>query len=132
MGGGQGMEDMAEQLKGMFSQMGGGKRTTRKLKVAEALKLLVDEEASKLLNEDEIKASALANAQEMGIVFIDEIDKVASRSEQAAPTCRARACSATCCRWSRAPRSTPSTAWSRPTTSSSSPRAPSTSASRAT
>ena len=81
MGGGQGMEDMAEQLKGMFSQMGAGKRKTRKLKVAEALKLLVDEEAGKLLNEDEIKAAALANAQEMGIVFIDEIDKVASRSD---------------------------------------------------
>jgi len=81
MGGGQGMEDMAEQLKGMFSQMGAGKRKTRKLKVAEALKLLVEEEAGKLLNEDEIKAAALANAQEMGIVFIDEIDKVASRSD---------------------------------------------------
>jgi ATP-dependent HslUV protease ATP-binding subunit HslU len=81
MGGGQGMEDMAEQLKGMFSQMGGGKRKTRKLKVAEALKLLIDEEAGKLLNEDEIKAAALSNAQEMGIVFIDEIDKVASRSD---------------------------------------------------
>ena len=81
MGGGQGMDDMAEQLKGMFSQMGGGKRKTRKLKVAEALKLLIDEEAGKLLNEDEIKAAALSNAQEMGIVFIDEIDKVASRSD---------------------------------------------------
>ena len=81
MGGGQGMEDMAEQLKGMFSQMGAGKRKTRKLKVAEALKLLVDEEAGKLLNEDEIKASALFNVEQNGIVFIDEIDKVASRSD---------------------------------------------------
>lgn len=77
----QGMEEMAEQLKGMFSQMGQGKRKTRKLKIAEALKLLIDEEAAKLVNEDELKTTALANAQDNGIVFIDEIDKVATRSE---------------------------------------------------
>jgi ATP-dependent HslUV protease ATP-binding subunit HslU len=77
----QGMEDMAEQLKGMFSQMGGGKRKLRKLKIAEAMKLLVDEEAAKLVNEDDIKTTALHNAEQNGIVFIDEIDKVASRSE---------------------------------------------------
>ena len=76
-----GMEDMAEQLKGMFSQFGGNQKKTRKLKIAEAFKLLVDEEAAKLVNEEEIRATALANAQEMGIVFIDEIDKVASRQE---------------------------------------------------
>ena len=81
MGGGPGMDEMAEQLKGMFSQLGSSKRKTRKLKVAEALKLLVEEEAGKLLNEDDIKAAALATAQEMGIVFIDEIDKVASRAD---------------------------------------------------
>lgn len=79
--GAPGMEEMAEQLKGLFSQMGAGKRKTRKLKIGEAMKQLVDEEAAKLLNEDEIKAAALANAQENGIVFIDEIDKVASRAE---------------------------------------------------
>ncbi|CAN5327643.1 ATP-dependent protease ATPase subunit HslU [soil metagenome] len=77
----QGMEEMAEQLKGMFSQLGAAKRKTRKLTISEALKLLVEEEAGKLLNEDEIKAAALYSAQEMGIVFIDEIDKVASRSD---------------------------------------------------
>ena len=77
----QGMEDMAEQLKGMFSQLSSGKKRTRKLRIAEALNLLVDEEAAKLVNEDEIRASALANAQENGIVFIDEIDKVSSRAE---------------------------------------------------
>jgi len=77
----QGMEEMAEQLKGLFSNLGQGKRKTRKLKIAEALKLLVDEEAGKLVNEDEIKAAALAQAENNGIVFIDEIDKVASRSE---------------------------------------------------
>jgi len=76
-----GMEDMAEQLKGMFSQLGGHQKKTRKLKTSEAMRLLVDEEAAKLVNEEEIRATALANAQEMGIVFIDEIDKVASRQE---------------------------------------------------
>jgi ATP-dependent HslUV protease ATP-binding subunit HslU len=77
----QGMEEMAEQLKGLFSNLGQGKRKTRKIKIGEALKLLVDEEAGKLVNEDEIKAAALAQAESNGIVFIDEIDKVASRSE---------------------------------------------------
>jgi ATP-dependent HslUV protease ATP-binding subunit HslU len=77
----QGMEEMAEQLKGLFSSLGQGKRKTRKLKIGEALKLLVEEEAGKLVNEDEIKTHALANAEGNGIVFIDEIDKVASRSE---------------------------------------------------
>ncbi len=76
-----GMEDMAEQLRGMFSQIGAGKRQTRKLKIAEAMKLLIDEEAGKLVNEDEIKTRALHNAEQNGIVFIDEIDKVTSRSE---------------------------------------------------
>ena len=77
----QGMEEMAEQLKGLFSQMGQEKKITRKLKIAEARKLLVEEEAGKLVNEDEIKTAALAMAQENGIVFIDEIDKVATRNE---------------------------------------------------
>jgi len=76
-----GMEDMAEQLKGMFGQFGAGQKKTRKLKIGEAMKLLIDEEAAKLVNEEEIRATALAHAQEMGIVFIDEIDKVASRQE---------------------------------------------------
>ncbi|WP_200231446.1 ATP-dependent protease ATPase subunit HslU [Rubrivivax gelatinosus] len=77
----QGMEEMAEQLKGLFSQMGQGKRNVRKLKISEALERLVEEEAGKLVNEEEIRAAALANAEGNGIVFIDEIDKVASRSE---------------------------------------------------
>jgi ATP-dependent HslUV protease ATP-binding subunit HslU len=78
----QGMEEMAEQLKGLFSQFGGGgKRRPRKLKIGEAMKLLVDEEAGKLVNDEEIKTAALANAEGNGIVFIDEIDKVTSRSE---------------------------------------------------
>lgn len=76
-----GMEEMAEQLKGMFSQLGQARKKTRKLRIAEAQKLLVDEEAAKLVNDEEIKTRALANAEQNGIVFIDEIDKVASRSE---------------------------------------------------
>ena len=74
-----GMEEMAEQLRGMFSQLGQDKRRARKLRIAEAMKLLVDEEAAKLVNEEEIKILALRNAEQNGIVFIDEIDKVASR-----------------------------------------------------
>ena len=77
----QGMEEMAEQLKGLFSQLGGTRRKTRKLRIGEALKLLVDEEAGKLVNEDEIRTAAVAHAEGNGIVFIDEIDKVASRAE---------------------------------------------------
>jgi ATP-dependent HslUV protease ATP-binding subunit HslU len=77
----QGMEEMAEQLKGLFAQFGAARKKTRTLPIGEALKLLVDEEAARLVNEDEIRATALANAEGNGIVFIDEIDKVASRSE---------------------------------------------------
>jgi ATP-dependent HslUV protease ATP-binding subunit HslU len=73
------MEDMAEQLKGMFANLGNVPRKTRKLKIAEALRLLTDEEAAKLVNDEEVKSAALANAEQNGIVFIDEIDKVASR-----------------------------------------------------
>ena len=76
-----GMEEMTEQLRGMFNQMGPTKRTTRKLRIDEALKLLVEEEAAKLVNEEEIKTQAIFNAEQNGIVFIDEIDKVTSRSE---------------------------------------------------
>ena len=76
-----GMEEMTEQLRGMFSQMGQDKRKTRKLKIAEALKLLTEEEAGKLVNEEEIRTRAIANAEQNGIVFIDEIDKVAARQE---------------------------------------------------
>ncbi|MBS7350256.1 MAG: ATP-dependent protease ATPase subunit HslU [Comamonas sp.] len=80
----QGMEEMAEQLRGMFQQMGVEKRQTRKLKIKEALKLLVDEEAAKLVNEDELKTQAIHNLEQNGIVFLDEIDKVASRQERGA------------------------------------------------
>ena len=76
-----GMEEMAEQLKGLFANAGSGRRRARKVKIVEALKLLADEEAAKLVNEDDLRSAAVANAEQNGIVFIDEIDKVASRSE---------------------------------------------------
>jgi ATP-dependent HslUV protease ATP-binding subunit HslU len=75
------MEEMTEQLKGMFGQLGSGKKKTRKLKISEALKVLTEEEAGKLVNEEEIKTQAMHNLEQNGIVFIDEIDKVASRSD---------------------------------------------------
>jgi ATP-dependent HslUV protease ATP-binding subunit HslU len=76
-----GMEEMAEQLRGLFSQAGQGKRSKRRLRIAEALKLLTDEEAGKRVNEEEIRARAIHSAEQNGIVFIDEIDKVTSRSD---------------------------------------------------
>jgi ATP-dependent HslUV protease ATP-binding subunit HslU len=76
-----GMEEMTEQLRGMFGQLNQNKKQTRKLKIRDALKLLADEEAAKLVNEDDIKTQALHMLEQNGIVFIDEIDKVTSRSE---------------------------------------------------
>jgi len=76
-----GMEEMTEQLRGMFGQLGQSKRQRRKLKISEAMKLLTDEEAAKLVNEEDIKTQALHMLEQNGIVFIDEIDKVTSRSE---------------------------------------------------
>jgi len=76
-----GMEDLTQQIQSMFQNMGRERRRPRKMKVREALKTLVDEEAARLVNEDELKAKALANVEQNGIVFLDEIDKIASRSE---------------------------------------------------
>ncbi|TSE24458.1 ATP-dependent protease ATPase subunit HslU [Tepidimonas sediminis] len=78
-----GMEEMAEQLRGLFGQLNLGRRKTRKLRIAEARRLLIEEEAAKLVNEEEIRAEAIQNLEQNGIVFIDEIDKVASRSDVA-------------------------------------------------
>jgi ATP-dependent HslUV protease ATP-binding subunit HslU len=78
-----GMEDMTNQLQGLFQSMGNQKTKTRKLRVEEALKIITDEEAAKMINEDELKLTALENAEQNGIVFIDEIDKVAKRQESA-------------------------------------------------
>ena len=76
-----GMEELSQQLQGMFQNLGGQRTKSRRLKVSEAFKLLTDEEAAKLVNEDELKAQALRNAEQNGIVFIDEIDKIARRQE---------------------------------------------------
>lgn len=76
-----GMEDLTQQIQGMFQNMGQGRKQARKVTVKEAMKLLTDEEAMKLVNDDEIKLAALRNVEQNGIVFLDEIDKIASRSE---------------------------------------------------
>jgi ATP-dependent HslUV protease ATP-binding subunit HslU len=76
-----GMEDLTSQLQGMFQQMGGARRKLRKMTVVDALKTLTDEESGKLLNDDEIKSKALSAVEQNGIVFLDEIDKIASRQE---------------------------------------------------
>ncbi|HBR98606.1 MAG TPA: HslU--HslV peptidase ATPase subunit [Gammaproteobacteria bacterium] len=78
-----GMEEMTQQLQGMFQNMGQKRTNKRKLKIREALKLLVDEEAAKLVDEDDLKVKAMENAEQNGIVFLDEIDKVTRAHERA-------------------------------------------------
>jgi len=76
-----GMEELTSQIQGMFQNLSGGRKKTRKLKISEALKLVAEEEAARMINDEDLKTHALANAEQNGIVFIDEIDKIASRSE---------------------------------------------------
>ncbi|WP_189345788.1 ATP-dependent protease ATPase subunit HslU [Undibacterium macrobrachii] len=76
-----GMEEMTEQIKSMFSGVGAGRKKSRRLKIKDALKLMIEEEAAKLVNEEELKQAAIKNVEQNGIVFLDEIDKIASRSE---------------------------------------------------
>ena len=76
-----GMEELTQQIQTMFSNLGRERRKPRKVTIKEAIKLLVDEEASRMVNDEELKTRAIANAESNGIVFLDEIDKIASRSE---------------------------------------------------
>jgi ATP-dependent HslUV protease ATP-binding subunit HslU len=76
-----GMEELTQQIQGMFQNLGGGRKKLRKLKVREAMRLLAEEEAGRLVNDEDLKVRALANVEQNGIVFLDEIDKIASRSE---------------------------------------------------
>jgi len=78
-----GMEEMTQQLQSMFQNLGGARARQRKLKIPAALKLLTEEEAAKMIDEEELKARAVENAEQNGIVFIDEIDKIARRQETA-------------------------------------------------
>ncbi len=76
-----GMEEMTSQLQGMFQNLGSGKTRSRKMKIDKALKVLQDEEAAKLVNEDDIRLRAVESVEQNGIVFLDEIDKICKRSE---------------------------------------------------
>jgi ATP-dependent HslUV protease ATP-binding subunit HslU len=80
-----GMEEMTSQLQGMFQNLGGNRTRTRKLRIRDARKLLCDEEAAKMINEEDLKHRALQNAEQNGIVFLDEIDKVTRRGESSGP-----------------------------------------------
>src|SRR6476660_1238777 len=76
-----GMEDLTSQIQGMFQNLGQGRKRVRKLRIRDAMKQLTEEEAAKLVNDEDLKANALANVEQNGIVFLDEIDKIAARSE---------------------------------------------------
>lgn len=80
-----GMEEMSSQLQGLFQNMGSNRTQTRKLRITDAFKLLTDEEASKLLNEEDIKLRAVDNVEQNGIVFLDEMDKICRRGESSGP-----------------------------------------------
>jgi ATP-dependent HslUV protease ATP-binding subunit HslU len=76
-----GMEDLTQQIQGMFQNLGGGRRKPRTMKIRDAMKALTDEEAARLINDDDLKSQAVKNVEQNGIVFLDEIDKIAARSD---------------------------------------------------
>jgi ATP-dependent HslUV protease ATP-binding subunit HslU len=76
-----GMEELTQQIQGMFQNLGGGRKKLRRMKIRDAMKMLTDEEAARLVNDEDLRAKALANVEQNGIVFLDEIDKITSRGE---------------------------------------------------
>jgi len=76
-----GMEELTQQIQGMFQNLGGGRKRLRRMKIRDAMKILTDEEAARLVNDEDLRTKALANVEQNGIVFLDEIDKIASRGE---------------------------------------------------
>jgi len=92
-----GMEDMTSQLRNMFSNLNSGKKSSRRMTVKQALKVIKDEEAAKMVNEDDITNRAVEAAEQTGIVFIDEIDKVTTRHEQGSASVSREGVHATCC-----------------------------------
>jgi len=76
-----GMEELTQQIQGMFQNLGGGKKKQRKLKIREAMKLLADEEAARMINDEEVKLEAVRAVEQNGIVFLDEVDKIAARTD---------------------------------------------------
>jgi ATP-dependent HslUV protease ATP-binding subunit HslU len=80
-----GMEELTQQIQGMFQNLGGGRRKLRRMKVRDAMRMLTDEEAARLVNDEDLRAKALANVEQNGIVFLDEIDKITSRGETVGP-----------------------------------------------
>ena len=117
-----GMEEMGEQLRQMFQNVGGGKTQQRKLTIKQARPLLIEEEAGKLLNDDEVRTRRWKRRAERHRVHRRDRQGRPAQRERPVRASAAKACSATCCRWSRARPCRPSTARSRPTTSCSSPR----------
>ncbi len=76
-----GMEEMTQQIQGLFQNLGNSRKRTRRMRIADALKAMTDEEAGRLINDEEVKTAAMRNVEQNGIVFLDEMDKIASRSE---------------------------------------------------